>query len=212
MQTPLIPALLLRCTPAAMAGDAVRDCAEQVLEMAQGQIARIEWSRDLARQWLYGYAWLSTACQAPDALSRRLAALLDETWPTSRNEVFSMTPVQAIAGAQAGAAPFHYVVETDIDPAIEADLTAWYEQEHLPGLAAVPGTRMTRRFVFSNAEGGQRSLACYDLASTEVKQSEPWLAIRATAWSSRVRPHFKNYHNAMCRREVDLSWEGNVHA
>ena len=34
----------------------------------------------------------------------------------------------------------HYVVEADVLPESEAQLNAWYTIEHLPGLAAVPGT------------------------------------------------------------------------
>ncbi len=37
-------------------------------------------------------------------------------------------------------APYHYVVETDVLPEHEADFNRWYDGEHLPGLAAVPGT------------------------------------------------------------------------
>ena len=49
--------------------------------------------------------------------------------------------VVELAGASHGQdAPFHYVVETDVDDANLAELNDWYEQEHLPGLAAVPGT------------------------------------------------------------------------
>ena len=44
-------------------------------------------------------------------------------------------------------APYHYVVETDVLPGHEDDLNAWYAQEHLPGLAAVPGTVRAARYV-----------------------------------------------------------------
>ena len=46
-----------------------------------------------------------------------------------------------LAGAWAGAdAPWCYVVETDVVPEHESDFNAWYDEEHAPGLAAVPGT------------------------------------------------------------------------
>jgi hypothetical protein len=107
--------------------------------------------------------------------------------------------LQDIAGASAGAdAPFHYVVETDVRPESEADLDAWYEREHLPGLAAVPGT--VRAMRFRNVHGSPRYHACYDLARTEALGSPPWLAVRATAWSDRVRPAFYNTSRTMFRR------------
>lgn len=101
-----------------------------------------------------------------------------------------------VAGAGAGLdAPFHYIVETDVTPEAEADLNAWYETEHLPGLASVPGTVRARRFV--DRAGSPRYYACYDLAALEVFGCPAWLAVRATDWSSRVRPHFRNTRRTM---------------
>ena len=48
-----------------------------------------------------------------------------------------------------------------------------------------------------NHDHGPLSLACYDLVSTETLGSPPWLAVRATEWSSRVRPHFMNTRRTM---------------
>ncbi|MDP1534938.1 MAG: hypothetical protein Q8L92_15285, partial [Rubrivivax sp.] len=91
-----------------------------------------------------------------------------------------------LAGATAAAdALFHYVVETDVLPEFDADLNAWYDEEHLPGLAAVPGTVRARRY--TDAAGSPRYYACYDFAQREAFGSAPWLAVRGTAWSSRVR-------------------------
>ncbi len=52
-----------------------------------------------------------------------------------------------LPGASAGLpAPFHYVVETDVLPEHEAEFNRWYDDEHLPGLAAVPGTARASRY------------------------------------------------------------------
>ena len=105
----------------------------------------------------------------------------------------------AITGAAAGTeAPFHYVVETDVLPEQDADFNAWYDSEHLPGLAAVPGTVSAARYV--RGGGSPRYHACYDLASLETFGSPAWLAVRGTEWSSRVRPHFRNTKRTMFRR------------
>lgn len=102
--------------------------------------------------------------------------------------------------AQVGAshralATCHYVVETDVEQAHEEDFNTWYDQEHLPGLAAVDGTVCAARY---RAEGGSpRYYACYDLVATEVLASSAWLAVRATAWSERVRPMFRNTRRTM---------------
>ena len=96
------------------------------------------------------------------------------------------------------AARFHYVVEMDVDPEHETDLNAWYDKEHMPGLAACPGTVRARRF--RNPEGSPRYHSCYDLTRTETLESPPWLAVRGTAWSGRVRPNFRNLKKTMFKR------------
>jgi len=93
-------------------------------------------------------------------------------------------------------APWHYIVATDVRAEHEDDFNAWYRDEHLPGLAAVPGTvRAARHSVVEGA--GPRSHACYDLAERSAFNSPEWLAVRGTAWSSRVRPHFFNTRRTM---------------
>lgn len=116
-----------------------------------------------------------------------------------------LVPVFDVAGASRGEdAPFHYVVETNVISEHEADLNAWYDREHMPGLAACPGSVRARRF--RNPEGSPRYHACYDLVRAETLGSEPWLAVRHTAWSARVRPHFRNTKRTMFKRlfEIEL--------
>ena len=108
-----------------------------------------------------------------------------------------ITLLQDLAGASAGEpAPFRYVVETDVLAESEADLNAWYDREHLPGLASVPGTVRALRF---RSDGHPRYHSCYDLARTETLGSPAWLAVRGTAWSDRVRPAFFNTRRTMFR-------------
>jgi hypothetical protein len=94
-------------------------------------------------------------------------------------------------------APWHYIVETDVLPEAEQDLNDWYDQEHLPGLAGVPGTVRAERFACD--ESSPRYHACYDLETVETFGSPPWLAVRASAWSDRVRPSFRNTKRTMFR-------------
>lgn len=95
-------------------------------------------------------------------------------------------------------APWHYVVETDVAADAEQDFNAWYDTEHLPGLARVPGTVRAERFIAR--VGAPKYYACYDLHTRETFGSEPWVAVRATEWSSRVRPNFMNTRRTMFRR------------
>lgn len=115
-----------------------------------------------------------------------------------------LRPVFDAVGASSGETPrFHYVVETDVVPEHEADLNAWYDEEHMPGLAACPGSVRARRF--RNPDGTPRYHACYDLARTETFGSPPWLAVRHTAWSDRVRPHFRNTKRTMFKRLFEIA-------
>lgn len=114
----------------------------------------------------------------PGATLSRLALLMD------------------LAGASAGeAAPYHYIVETDVRAESEADLNAWYDREHLAGLASVPGT--VRAMRFRNIGGHPRYHAFYDLTRPEVLGCPAWLAVRGSAWSDRVRPAFFNTRRTM---------------
>jgi hypothetical protein len=109
-------------------------------------------------------------------------------------------PLQALAGEAHGRdARWHYVVATDVLPAQEADFNAWYNTEHLPGLAAVPGVVRAARYRVLEG-GGPAYHAGYDLADRVAFNSAPWLAVRATAWSSRVRPAFCQTRRTMYRR------------
>lgn len=96
-------------------------------------------------------------------------------------------------------AAWHYVVETDVRPEAEDDFNAWYQTEHMPGLAAVPGT--IRAWRYTDGAGSPKYYAAYDLETLETFGSEPWVAVRATAWSSRVRPNFFNTKRTMFKKD-----------
>jgi hypothetical protein len=144
---------------------------------------------------VHAYLW---AAPAAAELAARLPQVLQPgSLPMSR-----FTCTRQLAGAAAGRdAPWFYVVETDVLPEHEADFNAWYEQEHLPGLAAVPGTVSASRL--RDPLGHPRYHACYELASHEAFNSPAWLAVRGTPWSSRVRPSFRNTRRTMFQR-----WQG----
>jgi hypothetical protein len=85
---------------------------------------------------------------------------------------------------------YHYAVETDISTENEGELNAWYNTEHLLGLSRVPGVISAKRYL--REAGGPRYIACYELESPSILECKEWLAVRHTAWSSRVRPMFFN--------------------
>lgn len=127
------------------------------------------------------------------ARSRAMAAC------PSGSRAVSLEGMLHLGSAPDGAgAPWHYVVETDVAPESEQDFNAWYTEEHMPGLAAVPGTARADRYLCR--DGTPRYYACYDLFTRETFGSPPWLAVRGTDWSSRVRPSFRNTRRTMFMR------------
>ncbi|MEZ5854079.1 MAG: DUF4286 family protein [Hyphomicrobiaceae bacterium] len=62
---------------------------------------------------------------------------------------------------------------TDVDPGKEAQFNAWYDGEHMPRLAAIPGFLSGARYVA--LKGGPRYLAMYELEDHRVLQSAAFL-------------------------------------
>jgi hypothetical protein len=105
-------------------------------------------------------------------------------------EVSRLAALRFFWGASPTETPlYHYVVRTDVEPGGENELERWYDEEHLPALAAVPGVVLAQRLV--SLDAGPRYYACYDLTSPDVLKSAPWQAARGTDWSGRVRSTFR---------------------
>ena len=60
-------------------------------------------------------------------------------------------------------------VEVDCPPALESELHAWYNLEHVPERLRIPGFASARRY--AALEGSPRWLAVYELANTAVLES-----------------------------------------
>jgi hypothetical protein len=88
----------------------------------------------------------------------------------------------------------------NVDPAHEAEFNEWYDHEHIPALAKVPGTLCARRF--RDGTGTHRYLALYHLASPDVPLSDAWKQAAATPWTERLRPHFRDHLRILTKRYV----------
>jgi len=181
--------ILLRCreslsTPTSFGERfATLPCSEEI----GGRIVRHVHSQAL--QLSYVYLGLSHRMALSRHCLNELAEELGKAWPGARVAASRLTLMHDIAGASAGLpVRFHYVVEMKPEPGWGIELQCWYDQEHLPALAAVPGCVRAQRFW--NNDDEQESLACYDLVSDGTTASAEWLAVRETSWSARVRPHF----------------------
>ena len=141
---------------------------------------------------LYVYAPLAQRESIGTATLASLAqALSVDTRPAAEVALSRLERILDLPGASSTATPvIHYVVETDAEDGWMDEIARWYELEHLPGLASVPGCVRATRFV--NHDGGLASLACYDLIRADVIETAPWLAVRGSQWSGQTRPHFRN--------------------
>ena len=157
-------------------------------------IQRIEWAQTPAAEngqpashflLIFGQA-------APLSAAKRLS--LQDEWraQTGSDDVLSrLELILDLPGESAGETPdAHYAVETDPAPGWSDEIGRWYAQEHLPGLAGVPGCVRARRYL--NLDTSPHSFACYDLTSIATLETGAWLKVRQTAWSDKCRPHFTN--------------------
>lgn len=79
-----------------------------------------------------------------------------------------------------------YVLTVAMDPGPDVDdFHAWYREEHIPLLLAVPGWRRVRRF--EQAEGsGPRFLALHEIESPAVFATPQYQAAINTPWKERA--------------------------
>ena len=69
-------------------------------------------------------------------------------------------------------AKYLYMVRMDVDPSIELEFNAWYNDEHIPALLKVPGVLAAYRY--KSVEGTPKFVAIYELESPSVRTSDAW--------------------------------------
>ncbi len=117
-----------------------------------------------------------------------------------RFEGTQITPGNAAAPTGAGALLLNAM---NVTPEAEADFNAWYDQEHIPALAVVPGTLSARRFKAGGATGGtHRYVALYHLTSPDVPRGAAWKAAANSPWTDKLRPHFRDHLRILTQRYV----------
>jgi len=82
---------------------------------------------------------------------------------------------------------------------IETAFNAWYDNEHVPALARVPGVLCARRFR-SAATSGPKYVALYHLTSPTVVDSGEWKqASGSTPMPEHIRPQISDRLRLVCR-------------
>jgi hypothetical protein len=88
----------------------------------------------------------------------------------------------------------------NVEPAAEAEFNEWYDTEHVPALAAVPGVLCARRFRATSAN--RRYVALYHLVSPDVQATPAWKNAADSEWTRKLRQHFRDHLRLVCRRYV----------
>jgi hypothetical protein len=84
------------------------------------------------------------------------------------------------------------IAAMNVAPAAQDEFTRWYNEEHLPRLAGVPGVLAARRYQAVDTASERRFVAVYHLEDVAVSRSEAWSNAANTEWSARLRPHFES--------------------
>src|SRR5499427_8234978 len=81
---------------------------------------------------------------------------------------------------------------------VETAFNAWYDNEHVPALARVPGVLSARRFR-NTAAGSPKYVALYHLASPGVVDSAEWKqASGSTPMPEHIRPQISDRLRIVC--------------
>jgi hypothetical protein len=103
-------------------------------------------------------------------------------------------PGDQVSPADAGAL---LVNAMNVAPEAEDDFNKWYDEEHIPALAAVPGTLCARRF--RATQSPLKYVALYHLTTPEVVTCEAWQKAVDTPWTQRMRPHMRDRVRIVCK-------------
>ena len=83
---------------------------------------------------------------------------------------------------------------------VETAFNAWYDNEHVPALARVPGVLSARRFRTA-AGSGPKYVALYHLTSPAVVDSAEWKqASGSTPMPEHIRPQISDRLRLVCRK------------
>ncbi|KAL1948026.1 hypothetical protein VTO73DRAFT_12101 [Trametes versicolor] len=140
------------------------------------------------------YANLATTrSEREKALIPRLA-LLDRRTYALREPVYPSSYGAAYDPLKPG--PYLSVVELEVKPEAEDDFNKWYDEEHIPMLAKVPGWVRSRRFEleFAGATGSEakegrppKHLSIHEWETTEAFDTAEFKAATSTPWRQKLR-------------------------
>ena len=117
-------------------------------------------------------------------------------------ECEQLTPGDLVAPPNA---EYLYLFRFKVDQQAEEEWNRWYNEEHIPALAAVAGTRSARRFRARQPDAqGRTYLSMYHLESPDLPRTTAWRKAADTEWSLRIRVHHQD------RKDVRIFTRSNL--
>ena len=138
-------------------------------------------------------AYLAIGGENLSPWSKRVTARVDRLM---RFEGDQILPGDQLPPASAGGLLLNAM---NIAPEFDAEFNEWYDKEHIPALAAVPGVLSARRF---RGTGNRKYVALYHLDSPQIQDSAEWKKARESDWTDRLKPHFRDHLRLVLRRYV----------
>ena len=78
------------------------------------------------------------------------------------------------------------MVWVDVPSEHEDEFNHWYNEEHLPELLSVPGVLNAARY--EAVMSGPKHLACYELQSPSVVETDAFISRTPTEWAQKIGP------------------------
>lgn len=150
-------------------------------------VCRFRAADDQVPSWLATYEIAPGVLDGPEykalagSASAREKSIMS-SWKVDRR-VYE--PLSDSAPGAGSAPPMVHAVSLSVPPPLEADLAAWYADEHIPMLLAVPGWRRVRRYRLTEGDA-PRYLALHEIASTAVFSEPAFRAAISTPWRNRI--------------------------
>ena len=151
-------------------------------------VCRFRAADDQVPSWLATYEIAPGVLDGPEykalagAASAREKSIMSSVATLDRRVYEPLSDSAPDAGS---APPMVHAVSLSIPASLEADLAAWYADEHIPMLLAVPGWRRVRRYRLTEGEA-PRYLALHEIASTAVFSEPAFRAAIGTPWRNRI--------------------------
>ncbi len=146
---------------------------------------------DKQPRWLAYYEVKSGVLESPEykalaaTASAREKSIMSQLATLDRRVYELLGDSGSAADSYAGPPPVVLAVSLSVPPGCEDDLAAWYAEEHIPMLLAVPGWRRIRRFRLTGGTG-PAYLSLHELAGMSVFEEASYRAAVSTPWMSRI--------------------------